>query len=66
MLVEGVNYDIQWKKFRPGMSIFIPCLDPKRARTQLIAVTRRLKIKILTKVVIEEGIRGLRVWRERV
>lgn len=66
MLVEGVNYDIQWKKFRPGMSIFIPCLNPKAARAQLMVVTKRLKIKILTKVVIENGIRGLRVWRERV
>lgn len=63
MLVEGVNYDVPWKKFRRGTSIFIPCLSPDRARAQLMVVTKRLKIKILTKVVIEEGIRGLRVWR---
>jgi hypothetical protein len=66
MLVEGVKYEINWRKFRPGTSIFIPCLHPSRARTQVLAVTKRLRIKVLTKVVIEDGIRGLRVWRERV
>ena len=66
MLVEGINYDINWRKFRPGMSIFIPCLDVVRAKEQVIVVTKRLNIKILTKVVIHEGIRGLRIWRERV
>lgn len=66
MLVEGVKYEINWRKFRPGTSIFIPCLDPVRAKAQVIAVTKRLRINILTKVVIVDGIRGLRVWRERV
>lgn len=66
MLVEGVKYDINWKAFRPGTSIFIPCLKPSAARTQVVAVAKRLRIKILTQVVIEEGIRGLRIWRERI
>lgn len=66
MLVEGVKYDINWKAFRPGTSIFIPCLNPRTAKAQVIAVTKRLRIKILVRVVIEEGIRGLRVWRERI
>lgn len=66
MLVEGVKYEINWRKFRPGMSLFIPCLDVVRAKAQVLAVTKRLRIKVLMKVVIVEGIRGLRVWRERV
>ena len=66
MLVEGVKYEINWRKFRPGTSIFIPCLDPAGARAHILAVTKRLRLKVLTKVVIQEGIRGLRVWRERV
>lgn len=64
MLVEGVKYEINWRKWRRGMSIFIPCLDPVRARTQVLEVTKRLRIKILMKVVIHEGIRGLRIWRQ--
>ena len=63
MWVEKVNYDINWKAFRRGCSFFIPCLDPVQAKRDILEVTRRLGIKILTKVVIVEGIRGLRIWR---
>jgi len=66
MQVEGVNYEVNWKAFKRGTSIFIPCLDPRRAKAQVIVVTKRLKLKVLTKVVIEDGIRGLRIWRERI
>lgn len=64
MLVEGVKYEINWRAFKRGTSIFIPCLDPPRAKTQVMGVTRRLRINILIKVVICEGIRGLRIWRQ--
>ena len=63
MLVEKVDYDINWRNFKRGYSFFIPCLDPKAARREIKEVTDRFKYKILTKVVIEEGVRGLRVWR---
>lgn len=63
MLVEKVDYDINWRNFKRGCSFFIPCLDPKTARREIKQVTDRFKYKILTKVVIEEGVRGLRVWR---
>lgn len=63
MQIEGVTYEVEWKRFKRGMSMFIPCLDPRRAKTQLLAVTKRLRIKVLTKTVIVDGIRGLRVWR---
>jgi hypothetical protein len=63
MLVEKVSYQINWKKFKKGWSFFIPCLNPKEARKELLETTDRLRYKILTKVVVEEGIKGLRVWR---
>jgi hypothetical protein len=63
MKIETVTYRVNWKKFRKGYSIFIPCIDHKEARRALAAVTRRLKIPIVTKVTIEEGVKGLRVWR---
>lgn len=63
MQVEGVNYDIRWKDFKRGMSIFIPCLDPPRARKEINAVLQRLRINVLMRVRIEDGIRGLRIWR---
>ena len=63
MKIETVTYRVDWKKFRTGYSIFIPCIDHEGARKTLAAVTRRLKINTVTKVTIEEGIKGLRVWR---
>jgi len=63
MLVEKVSYEVNWRNFKRGASFFIPCLDPKLARGEIKAVTDRLKYKVLIKVVIEEGVRGLRVWR---
>lgn len=63
MQVEKVSYQINWKKFKKGCSFFIPCLNPSAAKKEILATTDRLRYKILTKVVIEEGIKGLRVWR---
>jgi len=63
MQVERVSYQINWKKFRKGYSFFIPCLDPASAKKEVAATTDRLRYKILTKVVIEDGIKGLRIWR---
>jgi hypothetical protein len=63
MQVEKVNYDINWKAFKRGWSFFIPCLNPVQARRELLATTERLRLTVITKVVIVEGVRGLRVWR---
>lgn len=63
MKIEGVYYDVNWRAFRKGTSVFFPCLDYKRAEAQLMVVLNRLRIKVLVKPVVEEGIRGLRVWR---
>jgi hypothetical protein len=63
MLIEGVTYDVDWRAFKKGTSLFFPCLDQDRAETQLMVVMNRLRLKVLVKHVIEDGIRGLRVWR---
>jgi hypothetical protein len=63
MQIEGVDYEVNWSAFRKGTSLFFPCLDPSRARTQLMVVVKRLRLKVLIKTTIEDGIRGLRVWR---
>jgi hypothetical protein len=63
MKIETVTYRIDWSKFRKGYSFFIPCIDHKAARETLAVVTRRLKINTITKVVIMDGVKGLRVWR---
>jgi len=56
-------YNIDWSKFYPGYSFFVPCIDHKAALQELRQVTKRLNIEILTKVVIQDGVKKLRVWR---
>lgn len=62
MKVEQVSYDINWKKFKRGTSIFVPCLDSSKAKMQVARVLKRFKIKHLMRVEIKDGIKGLRVW----
>ena len=63
MLIEGVTYERNWRRFKKGTSVFFLCLDYARAKAQLLVVTDRLRVKVLIKPTIEDGIRGLRVWR---
>ena len=63
MKIETVSYQLDWSKFRVGQSVFVPCIDHVAARKALAAITKRLKISIVTKVVIVDGVKGLRIWR---
>lgn len=63
MKVETVSYLINWRKFKVGYSFFVPCIDVEAARKSITEVTRRLRLKVITKVVVQDGIKGLRVWR---
>ena len=63
MRVENVSYQINWKAFKPGMSVFIPCLDPIQAVADIAKVMKRLKVSFVTKVIIQDGVQGVRVWR---
>lgn len=63
MKVQGLEFEVDWAKFRPGTSFFIPCLDTNAAKFSVGNVCKRLKYTIEMRGVIENGIRGLRVWR---
>jgi hypothetical protein len=63
MQVEKVTYQINWRNFKAGYSFFIPCLDPRKSRKEIIQVLHRLRYRVVTKVVIEDGVRGIRIWR---
>ena len=63
MRVEGVSYSIDWSRFYTGQSFFVPCIDHKAARAAVKEVTNRLGIRVEIRVVIEDGVKGLRVWR---
>lgn len=54
---------MDWSKFRKGYSFFVPCIDHVAAKEEVTRITKRLGVLIETKVVIEDGVKGLRVWR---
>lgn len=63
MKVNRLEYRVNWKKFRVGWSFFVPCLHLEEGKETITAVTKRFGYKVLIKPVIEEGFKGLRVWR---
>lgn len=63
MKVEMLTYNINWRSFKHGHSFFIPCINTSTAKKDILAVVRKQKFDVILKVVIEENIRGVRVWR---
>lgn len=65
MKVAGVDYEINWRAFTKGKSMFFPCLDSKQAWRELRPTLRRLRLNVVHRGVVDPttGIRGLRVWR---
>lgn len=63
MRIEGVYYEVDWAAFQKGTSITVPCLDPDKAREEVKRVIDRIGFRTHTQVVIEDGVRALRVWR---
>ena len=54
---------IEWGKFHPGTSFFIPCTDRREVERAVRQEAKRLRVNIITKHVVENGVLGLRVWR---
>ena len=54
---------IQWDKFKPGTSFFIPCIDRHPVKRYIEAEAKRLRVPIVTKLVVEGGRYGVRAWR---
>lgn len=63
MIIEDVNYRINWKEFHTGYSFFIPCLRPEEHMNFIEKECQQLKFKVFIKQVIEEDVSGLRIWR---
>lgn len=63
MLVEKIEFDIKWRYFDVGTSFFIPCLNTALAKKQLQKEIKNRNYEAIVKVVVEDGIRGVRVWR---
>lgn len=63
MKLQSKLLEIDWTKFKPYSSFFIPCLDVEDMKRQVKTECKRLKFKVAIKVVTENRIRGIRVWR---
>tara|TARA_R100001377_G_scaffold10270_1_gene5189 strand:- start:392 stop:592 length:201 start_codon:yes stop_codon:yes gene_type:complete len=61
--LHGIHFDIEWDKFEPHSSFFIPCLDIKEAKRVVTAEVKRRKVKVRIKTMTLDGVRGIRVWR---
>ena len=54
---------IQWDKFQPGTSIFIPCLNRGAVERYLLKECRRMKFEVVSRKVVENKKYGVRIWR---
>ena len=64
--VFNLSILIEWVKFQPGTSFFIPCLQRKKVQKFVMSECARLGLDVVSKQVIENGVYGLRVWRREV
>jgi hypothetical protein len=63
LLLSNLSIHIEWEKFKPGTSFFIPCLNRKEVEGYIQKEAARLRIPVVCKAVVEKGKYGLRVWR---
>ena len=63
VLTNGVDYQIRWAEFQPGSSMFIPAIDIDSAVAAIKKESERLEFEFVYKVVVEDDIQGIRVWR---
>jgi hypothetical protein len=60
---DGLRVIINWDSMRVGMSVFIPCVNTDKALRQLKNVLALKEWQYETRIVIEDSMLGVRVWR---
>jgi hypothetical protein len=60
---DGVRIVVDWDKFKPGASVFIPCINTAKAIEHLTRAARITRKDIEQRVRVEDGKYGVRVWR---
>ena len=65
MKIDGITYELDWQEFRVGSSFFIPCVGTVAAKQRIEDKMRRLGFAVIVKIVVENEIKGLRVWRKK-
>ena len=65
MKVDGVTYELDWREFTIGSSFFIPCVGVTTGKQLIERKMVRLGYAVIVKIVIEDNVKGLRVWRKK-
>lgn len=60
---DGVRIVLNWDKFGPGTSMFVPCINTTDAIAQLRKIAKGLGYDVVVKVVINYTKLGVRIWR---
>ena len=60
---DGIRVVINWDALLVGASMFIPCINTNQATQQLTTITDKKGWKTTTKVTVESGKLGVRMWR---
>jgi hypothetical protein len=63
MRIHTIEFDVDWEKFKPYSSFFIPALNWKYARDIVKKECKKRNLKVVVRLSVENGIRGVRVWR---
>ncbi len=60
---DGVRIIVRWDRMGVGASVFIPCINARKAREQVNEIFKRKGWKYLAKTTIESDKLGVRIWR---
>lgn len=62
---DGVIFTINWDKFTPNTSFFIPCVNTKEAIRQVTQMARVRYAAVEYRRCVEDRKYGIRFWRIR-
>jgi hypothetical protein len=60
---DGVRIVLDWDAFVVGASFFVPCINTDLAVKQLTTITDNRLQQVTTKIRVENGRLGVRIWR---
>ncbi len=60
---DGVRIVLKWDAFVVGASFFVPCINTDLAIKQLTTITDNSSQQVTTKIRVENGRLGVRIWR---
>jgi hypothetical protein len=63
MWSDRIKFVIPWDRFPKGASVFIPALDLQYTAKAVLKEAKEQNAEISTRIVVENGVMGVRIWR---